>query len=373
MSEKESIDVEGNRNGEVNGWKNFKMPGRSEYVGKDKTTIEKTTQEENVQEESTQEVAPEPKNDWETLKMPGVNEDELGKITDDASFAGSRLNIKNAPRFEGDDDILRIFNKRDAEREEAAKRQEEQARKDADEKYSQAMLEGVAKNYEEAQKREAAARAASENEKRMLKSKPSFKKRLLRTVAGTLAITAIAGVSAKKLADAHTKQGEKDKTEAYDKGYDAGYEKGHEIGLEDGKKIVFESMKDSAENQTTEGAITDTQHRANVNERLQQIKQEIADRYDDIDVNDITISTERDSNGKLQIEITNKEGKQIPVDQEKENEIKTFIEDYQNPMLDGTTTEQQKETLQKELEEKNNEEVQNTITVLPEKEDDTER
>ncbi len=136
-------------------------------------------------------------------------------------------------------------------------------------------------------------------------------------------------------------------------------------------------MADDANTNTPEGAITDVQHRDNVNKMLMQIKQEIADRYDSIEANDITISAERNSNEELQIKVTDKDGKEIPVDQGIEDKIKRFVTDYQNSVLDGTVTEAQKEQLQKELTEKESKEQEEqvkgkTITVLPAK-DDTER
>lgn len=210
--------------------------------------------------------------------------------------------------------------------------------------------------------------------------KLSSRQKIALSLAAIAAATTFAGVSANRLKAAHDKQRADIKTEFYDKGF------------ADGQQSVIEKMKEKANNSgdvketiagakemDNDGEITDEQNKANVNKLLELIKQEIADRYG-IEANDITINVERNSNGELQIKVTDKDGKEIPVDQEKEDEIKTFVEDYQNPMLDGNVTEAQKEQLQKELTEKESKEQEEqvkgkTITVLPEKEadDDTER
>lgn len=210
--------------------------------------------------------------------------------------------------------------------------------------------------------------------------KLSSRQKIALSLAAIAAATTFAGVSANRLKAAHDKQRADIKTEFYDKGF------------ADGQQSVIEKMKEKANNSgdvketiagakemDNDGEITDEQNKANVNKLLELIKQEIADRYG-IEANDITINIERNSNGELQIKVTDKDGKEIPVDQEKEDEIKTFVEDYQNPMLDGNVTEAQKEQLQKELTEKESKEQEEqvkgkTITVLPEKEadDDTER
>jgi hypothetical protein len=310
-----------------------------------------------------------------TVNEDAVNENAEGIEDVDSSdaFMKALFEIGKEKQQNGDD-VLRIFSDRDKEAKEEAKRA-------ADERFTQDAFTGMAENYKQARKRdEEVARAAEETKRRELKPHPSFKKMVLRTVAGALALTTIAGVSANRLKAAHDKQREEIKTEAYDEGNEVGYNKGYEIGYVDGQQSVINAMANDANTNTPEGAITDVQHRDNVNKKLMQIKQEIADRYDSIEANDITISTERNSNGELQIKVTDKDGKEIPVDQGKEDEIKAFVEDYQNPMLDGNVTEAQKEQLQKELTEKESKEQEEqvkgkTITVLPEKEadDDTER
>lgn len=182
--------------------------------------------------------------------------------------------------------------------------------------------------------------------------KLSSRQKIALSLAAIAAATTFAGVSANRLKAAHDKQRADIKTEFYDKGF------------ADGQQSVIEKMKEKANNSgdvketiagakemDDDGKITDEQNEANVKKLLELIKQEIADRYG-IEANDITISTERNSNGELQIKVTDKDGKEIPVDQGKEDEIKAFVEDYQNPMLDGNVTEDQKEQLQNKLTEK---------------------
>lgn len=219
--------------------------------------------------------------------------------------------------------------------------------------------------------------------------KLSPRQKIAVSLAAIAAATTFTGVSIKTL----IKKSEAKNNEIRTEYYDEGYNKGYKIGYEDGQQSKIEKMQERANNsgdvkETIAGAkemddggkITDEQNEDNVKKLLELIKQEIADRYDSIEANDITISTERNSNGELQIKVTDKDGKEIPVDQGKEDEIKAFVEDYQNPMLDGNVTEAQKEQLQKELTEKESKEQEEqvkgkTITVLPEKEadDDTER
>ena len=149
--------------------------------------------------------------------------------------------------------------------------------------------------------------------------KLSSRQKIALSLAAIAAATTFAGVSANRLKAAHDKQRADIKTEFYDKGF------------ADGQQSVIEKMKEKANNSgdvketiagakemDDDGKITDEQNEANVKKLLELIKQEIADRYG-IEANDITISTERNSNGELQIKVTDKDGKEIPVDQGKED------------------------------------------------------
>ena len=218
--------------------------------------------------------------------------------------------------------------------------------------------------------------------------KLSSRQKIAVSLAAIAAATTFTGVSIKTLIKKSEAKNNGIRTEYYDEGYNKGYK----IGYEDGQQSKIEKMQERANNSgdvketiagakemDNDGEITDEQNKANVNKLLELIKQEIADRYG-IEANDITINVERNSNGELQIKVTDKDGKEIPVDQEKEDEIKVFVEDYQNTTRDGTVTNAQKKEVQDAIttkESKGQEEPVKgkTITVLPEKEadDDTER
>lgn len=230
------------------------------------------------------------------------------------------------------DEVLRIFNKRDEKKNE----------------YND--IDAIVKVLEEKENREKAKlveqqkrieeinRLTEIEEKKRLSSKPktmSKGRKFALTLAGLTLVTTLAGVSAKMLKDVHDNQNEQIKVEAFEEGLKTG-------------KTLFEGMKESAEEQDIKEAISDVQHRDNVNKKLNLIKQEIADS-NGIDVSNIRIDTNRDEKGNLTIEVIGENGEKINISDSIKNQIVSFIEDYQNPMLDGNVTEQQKQELQEEI------------------------
>ncbi len=165
-----------------------------------------------------------------TVNADAVNEKVDGIEGVDSSFMKALFEIGKEKQQNGDD-VLRIFSDRDKET-------KEKANKAANEKFSQDAFTRIEKNYKQARERDEeavrVARKAEEAKRRELKAHPSFKKMVLRTVAGALALTTIAGVSANRLKAAHDKQREEIKTEAYDEGNEVGYNTGYEIGYVDG-------------------------------------------------------------------------------------------------------------------------------------------
>lgn len=307
-----------------------------------------------------------------------VNENADGIENVDTSDDFMKALFKNGKgKQHNGDDVLRIFSDRDKEA-------KEKANKAANEKFSQDAFTEMAENYKQARERDEeavrAAREAEEAKRRKLQSKPKKMAKGKKFALVFIGMALVASLGYAKGFNDGKEQGTMPTTEiSEDIGDALNGDSSKDENKISSEGSVFEKSSHEASTKETKEYISDVQHRDNVNKLLKLIKQEIADRYDSIEANDITINVERNSNGELQIKVTDKDGKEIPVDQEKEDEIKVFV-DYQNSVSDGTVTVAQKEAVQgaittKESKKQEEQVKGKTITVLPEKEadDDTER